>query len=158
MLDGLKQLAKLDGDWADFYQTRVAHFEKMQLAGDEAEGPVLDPAHLKRRMQEAIQRGHFREVERLAEALAADPNGASGRIRVPSPTAERIQQLAKPFPEAALKEAARIGLAFETLPAEALLNGYLSCCCAERARFPDSPLSEEHRAADGCTCGHSCPP
>jgi hypothetical protein len=38
------------------------------------------------------------------------------------------------------------------------LNAYLSCACADRATFPDQPLTETQRKTESCTCGHACPP
>jgi hypothetical protein len=44
------------------------------------------------------------------------------------------------------------------LPRAAGLDEYLSCCCVDRATFPDRPLSDTKRSAENCTCGHACPP
>lgn len=109
-------------------------------------------------MEQALAKGDFHEVQRLAAALAADPPRPDGRVRVPSPTGDQVARLAESFPSAVGREASKLGLSSERLAARGELNSYLGCCCADRARFPTSPLTESHRQAEGCTCGHACPP
>lgn len=153
----LKHLAQIDPDWAQFYQTRAAHFERVQAEAGQDSGPYVEPTHLKARIRDALQHGHFQEVRRLAGALATT-SPTDARIRITSPLGDRARELAEPFPETTLERAGRLGLFSEKLPADDRLNSYLGCHCANWAQVPSEPLSETHRKAEGEHCGHERPP
>ncbi len=69
-----------------------------------------------------------------------------------------VHELAAVFPDAAVSRAGELGLVMEQLQRAGGLNEYLSCCCADRATFPNAPLSDTQRTTESCTCGHVCPP
>ena len=162
MAAALQQLAAVDSPWAEFYRARTDHLVNIQLVSHPSEGAVLDTEHLKRGLRHALQKGRFDEVRRLADTLAATPRDMNGEgpvgVRLPAPSEDWARRLAEPFSEAVRNGAAKLGLTCEHLAADESLNGYLSCFCAEHARFPVSPLEERHRQAEHDTCGHASPP
>lgn len=156
-IDQLRLLSDRDGEWATLYQKRVRHFERMELVPQAQAGMTTGMDALRLRVLAALDRGDFAEVRKLTEETGGD-RGGFARTRVPIAPNGFAEVLAANFPESAIDRAREFGLVAETLPPMPALNDYLSCCCAERTTFPSAPLSETHRAADGCTCGHPCPP
>lgn len=155
----LRFLLANDGEVADLYRARLAHFEGLEVVADKALGAVVNAADLQRRILEAADKGDFDQVERLSGAIVdAAPDNAPARIRAARPAASLVETLAADFPDPVVRGAADLGLSAATLAVDGALNGYLSCCCVERMAFPDVPLTEAHRTADTCTCGHACPP
>ena len=158
-VDRLRFLIGNDREQAEYYRARLAHFEGLEVVADESLGTVVNAADLQHRILEAADRGDFDQAERLTAAiLDATPESRLGRIRAPRPDASLVQALVAELPEVAVRRARDLGLSAVTLTADDALNGYLSCGCVERMTFPDAPLTEAHRAADTCTCGHACPP
>ena len=153
----LRLLAVEDKEWEAFYAARAAHFERLEVIADEQAGAAVDDETLRKRVLAALERPDFAEVRRLTDALVRT-HGRLSRTRVPSPKNARPDALVAPFPAAAVERARALGLMPETLPSSPSLNAYLGCCCADRVTFPVAPLSETHRRADTCTCGHACPP
>jgi hypothetical protein len=156
-IDRLRNLSERDSEWATFYQQRIRHFERMELIPQEDAGMAAGSDGLRLRVLAALERGDFAEVRHLTEELGGGRGGLA-RARVPVAPDGLADLLAATFSASAIDRAKEFGLIAETLPLASALNGYLSCCCAERTTFPSAPLSPTHRAAEGCTCGHPCPP
>lgn len=154
----IRALAQQDTQWSAFYDARAAHFERLQLIDEDKPGRLDDSPALRQRIREAVEAGDFARVKHLADSIATESGGASARLRVPRPTAERVRELAQAFPEGAVSRARELGLVPETVQAVSGLNAYLSCACADRAMFPELPLTATHREPESCTCGHPCPP
>ena len=155
-VERLRLLADRDREPATFYGQRIGYFERLGVVPQQQPEVGVGRDALRLRVLAALDRGDFREVRRLAEETAGDQGGiARTRARV---TNGRAEGLAVAFPASAVDAAKRFGLVAATLPSASPLNGYLSCCCADRATFPSAPLSETHRVLEGCTCGHPCPP
>ncbi len=157
-LDRLRFLLAHDSEWAPFYSGRIAHFERLQVITDENPGTLVDRTELQERLLQAVDEADFALVQRLVDTIATHGEAATGRLRAPRRADRRVQELAAAFPDPAASRASELGLKPQTLAANKGFNEYLSCCCAERATFPESVLSETHRKAETCTCGHACPP
>ncbi|HEX7408821.1 MAG TPA: hypothetical protein VF515_14395 [Candidatus Binatia bacterium] len=158
VLDQLRTVGQQDKEGSAFYHARVAHFERLQLISGDKPGPVVDSPELRKRILEAVDAGDFARVKQVADSVAAESGGSSARLRVPRPAADRVRDLARAFPEPAVSRACELGLVMETLQPVGGLNAYLGCACADRATFPELPLTEPHPEAESCTCGHPCPP
>jgi len=154
----LQLLAAQDSDWSPFYRRRIDHFESLQFDPEGGASPRLNPDELRHRILEAADRGDFDRVRQLTEAIPNSASSPSGRFRAPLPSPDEVRSLNDPFPARVLDAIRSIGLNLENLPLVMGLNGYLSCCCADRAKLPDEPLGETERDASQCTCGHPCPP
>lgn len=154
----LRVLLAQDSEWAPFYSKRIAHFEHLQVITEENPGAMVDPGELQKRVLEAVEKADFAQVQRLAENIVTPGQGQPGRLRAPRPAHGRLEELAAAFSDPTTSRARELGLTAEALVANKALNEYLSCCCADRAAFPESVLSETHRKAEICTCGHACPP
>jgi hypothetical protein len=157
-LDQLRFLLAHDSEWAPFYSKRIAHFEHLQVITDENPGATVDPIELQKRLLQAVGKADFVQVQRLAETIATQGQGRVGRLRAPRLADGRAEGLAAAFSDTTPSRARELGLTPETLVVNKGLNEYLSCCCADRATFPESVLTETHRKAESCTCGHACPP
>jgi len=157
-LDRLRFLVAHDSEWGPFYSERIAHFERLLVITDEHPGAMVDGAELQRRILQAVDKADFAQVKRLADAIVTRSAGRAGHLHAPSPADASARELARAFPDIALPRAREIGLVAEVLPGKKRLNEYLSCCCADRATFPAAVLTEAHRKAETCTCGHARPP
>jgi len=157
VLGQLRMLASQDTEYAPFYRLRIAYFESCQIESSEI-GPAVDATKLQQQILTAVTAGDFARVQRLADAIVAEPTARSSRLRAPRPHEDRVRELAVVFPNSVVARAADIGLTMETLPRIGGLNEYLSCCCVDRATFPEQPLSGTDRSVENCTCGHACPP
>jgi hypothetical protein len=145
MLDRLHELVRRDGDWASFYGERAAWFERLKPTGmaPAERGQPLDAAAARKSIVEAVERGSFIEIERLAEALSAEARVAEHRgRRILAPAATN---LAAPFPADLVASAARLGLAMETLEPDGCIDAAASCRLTRR---------------DGASSDvpHTCPP
>ncbi len=158
ILEQLRTLVSLDREWASFYQSRVMYFEHCQLVRGENAGPAVDATHLRQQILAAVAAGDFARVKRLTDSLETEHSAVPARLRAPRPREERVRRLVAGFSDAAEARAGELGLALETLPRASGLNEYLSCCCADRATLPETPLAETHKSTEHCTCGHACPP
>lgn len=157
VLDQLRVLAGYDKERSNFYRARVAHFQGLQLTGDQS-GAVVDPAESQKRILQALEAGDFARVKQLADSIADGSGSRPARLRAPRPADSRVRDLGTPFSDAAVDRARDLGLTTEMLEPVSGLNAYLSCGCADRATFPELPLTETHGAPESCTCGHPCPP
>lgn len=156
VVERLRLLADREMECATFYRQRIGYFERLEVVPQPQAEAGIGRDVLRLRVLAALERGDFREVRRLAEETAGDAASvARARARM---TNGRAEGLAVPFPANAIDSAKRLGLVAATLPSVSSLNGYLDCCCADRATFPSAPLSETHRVLESCTCGHPCPP
>jgi hypothetical protein len=158
VLDQLRTLAAQDADWESFYRSRITYFERCQLVSEEKAGPAVDITQLRQQILTAITAGDFTRIMRLTDSIAAEPTTHTARLRAPRPREDELRALVTVFSDATLNRAATLGLTMETLPRAAGLNEYLSCCCADQATFPDTPITEARRSVENCTCGHACPP
>jgi hypothetical protein len=158
ILEQLRTLASQDADWASLYNSRITYFEHCQLANGEKVGPVVDITQLRQQVLTAITAGDFARITRLTDSISAEPTTRTARLHAPRPREEQLRALATVFSDATVKRAATLGLTMETLPRAVGLNEYLSCCCADRATFPNAPITETNRPVESCTCGHACPP
>lgn len=154
----LELLTRQDPESGSFYRSRIRHFEGLEFDTGGGASPRVDPKELREQILEAADQGSFDRIRRLTNALPEKGSSASGRFRATSPQEDQIRSLEAPFPDKPLATASGLGLAAELLPASPALNGYLSCCCAERAKLSDQPLGETERDPSECTCGHPCPP
>jgi len=153
-VEQLRLLLAADPEWVEFYRERLAHFERLELVVDEESGVLVDGAAVRRRILEAVDKGDFARVEKLARSIVTEGAGRPGRLRAPRPSETVVEALTAPLPPASIERAYELGLSMEVLPADEHLNRYLSCCCADRATFSDADTPADHP----CTCGHACPP
>ncbi len=158
VLDQLCTLAAQDADWVSFYRSRITYFEHCQLVSGENAGPGVDIEQIRQQILAAITAGDFARINRLTDSIAPTPITRSARLRAPRPREDQLLALAGMFSDATVKRATTLGLTMETLPRAGALNEYLSCCCADAATLPEAPITETHRPAESCTCGHTCPP
>lgn len=157
-LDQLRFLLAHDSEWAPFYSRRIAHFERLQVITDENPGAMVDRTELQKQLLQAVDKADFAQVQRLVDTIATQGQVATGRFRAPHRAPDAVEELAAALPDPTTRRARELGLKPETLALNKGLNEYLSCCCADRATFPESVLTETHRKAETCTCGHACPP
>ncbi len=158
VLNQLRALTGQDREWNEFYRARVQHFGGLQLVSGDKPGSVFNIAESQKQILRAVDAGDFARVKQLADTITDESGNRPARLRVPRPADSRIRNLAVTFPDAVVEHANELGLAMETLQLVGGMNTYLSCACAERATFPELPLTEAHRAPESCTCGHPCPP
>lgn len=157
-LEQLRALARQDPDWRRFYDQRITHFERLQVFAEENPGATANRTELRAKILQAVEERDFAQVQKLVENMLSQSVTGSGRLRAPRPADDLIRQLGNAFPVSNQSVLQELGLKEERLPAISGLNEYLSCCCADRATLPESPLSECHRKPETCTCGHACPP
>ncbi len=158
ILDQLRTLASQDADWGSFYHSRITYFEHCQLVSGEEAGPAVDDAQLRQQILTAVTAGDFARIERLTQSIGTESSTRRARLRAPRPPEDRVHALAAMLADPVANRAAELGLTMEMLPRAGGLNEYLSCCCADRATFPEAPITETHRPVENCTCGHACPP
>lgn len=153
----LRTLATHDPQWASFYQSRIAHFERCKIVSSEDPRPMVDLMRLQQQILAAISAGDFGRVKRLADTVPSERGTPTARLCAPR-RVNHVHDLAAAFGQSTIDTARTLGLAVETLEAVSDLNDYLNCCCVERATLPEKPLSEARVSGENCTCGHACPP
>ncbi len=158
VLEELWVLESNDAELRRFYRDRSRYFEQIAIVNDDSARTTVDTSTRRDELFDAIRRGDFARVQRLASPPGDRSQSKRGRVRPPRPATPTIENLALPFPKRARQACNLFGLAPEVLDAFAGANSYLSCTCADHATFPPSPLSETNKKAVGCTCGHACPP
>ncbi len=124
----LHDLLRRDGTWGEFYRDRSTWFEGLEVVGAEAVPDAaarLDPVAARRRVDEAIERGAFGEVEHLADALGRDDAPSAATIvRVAS---SAFVGLDVPFPAAAVANGGALGLVMETLAPDDCSDAAAAC-------------------------------
>ncbi len=158
LLEELRVLQVYDAELGTLYRDRSLYFEHLAIANDDESTTVIDTSVHRDELFDAIERGDFARVQRLANPPSGPSQEQRGRVRPTSPVTPTVGHLALPFPERARQACNLFGMAPEVLDELAGANTFLSCACADRATFPPAPLSETHKKAAGCTCGHACPP
>jgi hypothetical protein len=117
VLGHLRLLIALDAAWAYLYRARLAHFEALRVGPGEAPGPGLDGPALRHEVLDAVERGDFERVERLAAAVARQ-GSANGHawLAAAGPPDDLAATLPEPGPGAV--RPADLGLALAELPRE----------------------------------------
>lgn len=154
----LRTLAEENASRRGFYEQRAAELERLVVDLPEDPPPRVDPAELRNAALDAADGADFAAVLRIARSVGRSGKDRMGRVRAPRPSSDWVTRLAEPIPEGAVARAGRMGLEAAKLEPKAAFNAYLSCGCADRAMLPASPLTEERRELEACTCGHACPP
>lgn len=153
----LEWLADNDTERAEFYRARAAHFQHLRPLNAEGPRPDVNATDLRQRIIEAVEKGDFARVQRLAGSVPAQSDGPAARMFAPRPREDRSRKLAAPFPPGATGSTAALGLTTATLPAVADLNRYLSRECAAPPVLPDAPISSASRCPGTSTCSDDCP-
>lgn len=157
VLHHVQLLIAHDPEWRDFYRRRAAHFEGLKFAAGEAHASGGDPALLRRRILEAVERGAFTEIERLA----ATADGASD---LPSPaerpthraTGMAMAALDAPFPAGTVERATGLGLRLETLSSDPRFEQWLLCSSGVAGGTPAALGAGGPGGATG-SCDRPCP-
>lgn len=157
-LEQLRTLARQDPDWRGLYDQRITHFERLRILAEESPGAMASGMELRAQILQAVEKAEFTQVQKLVEGMLSQGVTRAGRLRPPRPVDDLVRELGTAFPINNRTVLEELGLKEERLPVASGLNEYLSCCCADRATLPESPLSECHRKPETCTCGHACPP
>lgn len=158
VVEQLRSLAEEDSEWSAFYERRLRHFESLQLDESEQSGSAVEGPEIRGQVLGAVQSGDFAAVQRLVKSIVRRGADPVARLRVRRPDSGTATRLAAPI--SVLNEARmqQLGLKQELLPPAKDLNEYLGCCCADRPTLSEAPLTDTHRRAETCTCGHKCPP
>lgn len=157
-VEQLHDLAREDEEWRTFYGQRIEHFEHIQVTAEEQPSTVSEGAEVQGRVLAAVDKDDFAQVQTLVKAIVSRGTDQTGRLRVPRPEDGVARRLGDAFPVPDAERLQKLGLKEEVLPAAKELNQYLGCCCADRPTLAESPLTDTHRKAETCTCGHHCPP
>jgi hypothetical protein len=145
----LQLLLAHDADGAALYRARLKQLDGLTAVDDDTDATTLGAADLRQRIIEAAAGQRFDQVETLCTAaLHAAPPPTPSRSSAGLRLADPDCPLAAAFPDAAVSRAEALGLRAVTVPADALLNGYVACGHVHPEAMPGTGPDTAYRNLD----------
>lgn len=140
-LERLRIALAHDGEGADLYRARMAHFDALALRVTCGEQPVNEVADLQQRILRAAERRDFQAADRLSTAIldALSRNGVHGRPAVRA-ALEASSTGSASFSDATVERARAVGLSLVALDAERALGRYLAASAGAPTSADPPPI------------------